>query len=660
MAKTKKKNKNDNEDIRSRIFEVQSHIHDANGNDIFTKQMINAYIKKRTSKNKDAILWYAWIVHDKDVKTEDDKLRDPAHYDDVKIGELKPPHIHLVLYFKDAQRQTTIANAFKLNKQFVRVPEVYKRGIQLPAIVTYLTHEKEPVKARYSRELIHCSNPEILNEMINNYKAQYPKKLDKKARRKLADKFVEQISRGEISIAQIKEEWGLNFYLDFEPRFIKARQEYMRMKFEMKPRLNYFIEGESGVGKSTVARMLAKALGREVFAKEMNAYNERERNYNDDELYLEVGENKVRFDAYEYQPILIWNDVRCKDLLKEFNREGVLNLLELNPTKRNYNIKYGGIILSNQVNIINGIESGEDFIGGLTKAYTDASGIQHEGEEEKQAYRRFPIILHVDKDYLEIKVNYVSFYNLVENGNVDEDTEEFEAFMRGFLSNNIDHEDSVSNIVENKDNPKASREFKRYETYKVIPVNIKDVNSYFAYDAWDEIAMKIMAPVVDLQKKYMEKYKGQKDKIINPKYLPEIKILDKDEGIKYMQDAKNSNELVDADYLTINAIVNQQDQWSSELLEILGEEYTSCTPDSPNFDLYEKYDYTYREFREMYDMYCVRQTQNNFLKVKKYIKENYEFLKQFPIIQEFIDKSFVKNFIIDKEDFIDDMESIDE
>lgn len=655
MAKTKKK-KNDNEDIRSRIFEVQSHIHDANGNDIFTKQMINAYIKKRTSKNKDAILWYAWIVHDKDVKTEDDKLRAPAHYDDVKIGGLKPPHIHLVLYFKDAQRQTTIANAFKLNKQFVRVPEVYKRGIQLPAIVTYLTHEKEPVKARYSRELIHCSNPEILNEMIDNYKAQYPKKLDKKARRKLADKFVEQISRGEISIAQIKEEWGLNFYLDFEPRFIKARQEYMRMKFEMKPRLNYFIEGESGVGKSTVARMLAKALGREVFAKEMNDYNDRERNYNDDELYLEVGENKVRFDAYEYQPILIWNDVRCKDLLKEFNREGVLNLLELNPTKRNYNIKYGGIILSNQVNIINGIESGEDFIGGLTKAYTDASGIQHEGEEEKQAYRRFPIILHVDKDYLEIKVNYASLKELFKT----DDSEEFDEFYDNLYFYNIIPDYQESDIGENQDNSKSSKEFDKYETYKVIPISIQEVNNNFAYDAWDEIAMKIMAPIVDIQKKYMESRRGQKDKIVNPKYLPEIKILDKDEGIKYMQDAKNSNELEDDDYLVSVANINQQKQWSSELSEIYGDEFTIRSPDSPNRDLYANYYDTYCEFREMYDMYCVRQTQNNFLKVKKYIKENYEFLKQFPIIQEFIDKSFVKNFIIDKEDFIDDMESIDE
>lgn len=655
MAKTKKK-KNDNEEVRSYVFEVQSQIHDADGNDIFTKRMINEYIKKRTSKTKDAILWYAWIVHDKEVKTEDDKLREPYYYENIKIGELKPPHIHLVLHFKYSERQTTIANAFKLNKQFVRLPEVYKRGIQLPAIVTYLTHEKEPVKARYSRELIHCSNPEILNEMIDNYKAQYPKKLDKKARRKLADKFVEQISRGEISIAQIKEEWGLNFYLDFEPRFIKARQEYMRMKFEMKPRLNYFIEGESGVGKSTVARMLAKALGREVFAKEMNDYNDRERNYNDDELYLEVGENKVRFDAYEYQPILIWNDVRCKDLLKEFNREGVLNLLELNPTKRNYNIKYGGIILSNQVNIINGIESGEDFISGLTEAYTDASGIQHEDEEAKQAYRRFPIILHVDKDYLEIKINYTSLEELFKS----DDSEEFREFFNNDYFYGILPDYQESDIEENQDNSNSSEEFDRYETYKVIPISIQDVNKKFAYDAWDEIAMRIMAPIVAIQKKYMESRRGQKDKIVNPKYLPEIKILDKDEGIKYMQDAKNSNELLDSEYLSNYADANQQDQWSSELLEVMGEEFDIRSLDSPNFDLYEKYDYTYREFREMYDMYCVRQTQNNFLKVKKYIKENYEFLKRFPIIQEFIDKSFAKNFIIDKEDFIDDLKSTDE
>ena len=471
---------------RSYIWEVQSRVKDDEGNEIFTKEMIDKYIEKQTSRSKKSIQWYAWIVHDKDVYTEQDKLEAHGNPTKIKIGGLKPPHIHLILKFQNSRRQTDIANAFHLDKHFVRKPTVNTRGIQLPAMVTYLTHEREPLKARYSRELIYTSHPDLLNEMIDKYEETYPKKLSKQSRRKLAEKYVEEITRGNISLAQIKEQWGFNFYLDYEARFLKARHEYIRTKFEMKPRINYFIEGKSGVGKSTVARMLAFALGKQVFAKELNQANHEEHDFTKDEMFLEVGERKVRFDAYEYQPTLIWNDVRSQDLLNEFGREGVLNLLELNPVKRNYNIKYGGVILSNQVNIINGIEDCDTFIGGLTESYKDASGVEHAGEDKKQAYRRFPFVLHVNEKYIEVKTSILK--NNIENDDYeneikeyfDKHPEEFEELTD--INNNIDDISpvNVDKLDENAEHPESY-----YQTDKVIKVNISEINGCFAYDAWD-------------------------------------------------------------------------------------------------------------------------------------------------------------------------------
>ena len=181
------------------------------------------------------------------------------------------------------------------------------------------------------------------------------------------------------------------------------------------------------------------------------------------------------------------------------------NLLELNPVKRNYNIKYGGVILSNQVNIINGIEDCDTFIGGLTESYKDASGVEHAGEDKKQAYRRFPFVLHVDENYIEVKTNILN--NNIENDDYenkikeyyDKHPEEFEELTD--INNNIDDISpvNVDELDENVEHPESY-----YQTDKVIKVNISEINGCFAYDAWDELAMRIMEPVIKLHKEYMD------------------------------------------------------------------------------------------------------------------------------------------------------------
>lgn len=283
MSKAEKK-----QDARHSVWEIQSRIYDDGGNEIFTEQMINDYLASH-----DNVKWYAWIVHDKDVYTEEDKLKATDNTDRVKVGELKPRHIHLVLQFSSRMRQSTLAKAFNLDARYVRLPEVYNKKLQIPAIVTYMTHEKQPDKHHYDPELMQTSTPDIIRPMVDDFKENHSKgHVSKKSRKVLARKLVEQISRGEITLPEIKEEWGLNFYFDFESHFLKARQEYMKMKCVMKPRINFYIEGESGVGKSTVARMLAKTLGREVFAKQMMEERTTTHQYKDDELYLEVGEKR--------------------------------------------------------------------------------------------------------------------------------------------------------------------------------------------------------------------------------------------------------------------------------------------------------------------------------------------------------------------------------
>ena len=681
MSKAEKK-----QDARHSVWEIQSRIYDDEGNEIFTEQMINDYLASH-----DNVKWYAWIVHDKDVYTEEDKLKATDNADRVKVGELKPRHIHLVLQFSSRMRQSTLAKAFNLDARYVRLPEVYNKKLQIPAIVTYMTHEKQPDKQHYDPELIQTSTPDIIRPMVDDFKENHSKgHVAKKSRKVLARKLVEQISRGEITLPEIKEEWGLNFYFDFESHFLKARQEYMKMKYVMKPRINFYIEGESGVGKSTVARMLAKTLGREIFAKQMMEERTTTHQYKDDELYLEVGEKKVRFDAYEYQPILIWNDVRYDDLLKEFNREGVLNLLELSPTKRNYNIKYGGVILSNQVNIFNGIKDSASFIGGLVKEYKDSSGVIHEGEPVEQAFRRFPVILHVHSNYIEIKVRKEMSKNLSRSSS-DSDTADnidCDNVDDNIVENAISGENKSTDIVDNiNDESKSEIDStvidEYYQLDKIVPVSIREVNRTYSAKGWDKMARNIMMPMVEIYEKYMKQFE-QDDKIINPDYVPEVPVLEGNDAIdfiKNIQEGTDTNSFME--HIKEEAALIEMENLDYEMYKAIGESYCDYEiingiendyyDDEGNFiaerkpftpeQLQEKEEIgnhleIYSQFRGLYDKFKSDITKATFNNVVGFLKQHYEFLIQFPVTEDFIKIAENQGYISSRGTFIRELKKI--
>lgn len=663
---------------RRTVWEVTSHIQNDEGEDIFTEKMINDYLDKH--KN---VKWYAWIVHDKDVYTEEDKLKDTTNSDKIKVGKLKPRHIHLVLQFSSRMRRETLARAFNLPIGFVCKPKVYKTRLQVPAIVTYFTHEKESVKYIYDVSLIHSSNPEQIRPMIDDFKENHPKQqpVSKKSRNAQARKLIDLVSKGEITLPEIKESWGLSFYLDFEPKFLKARHEFMKMKFKMKPRINFYIEGGSGVGKSTVARMLAMTLGRKVFAKQMEEDQLSNHHYEDYELYFEVGESKVRFDAYEYQPILIWNDVRYDDLLKEFNREGVLNLLELSPTKRNYNIKYGGVILSNQVNIFNGISDNDTFIGGLAREYKDSSGTVHEGESEEQAFRRFPIILHVHADYIEIKIRkklemllsqkpeVSSDDNIVNDSPLIAEQENHE------ISTDPKYSDS-SNADESNIEGNTDSKSEHYQLYKLVKVNISKINQNYASKAFDKISMLIMEPVIELYEEYMTKIAGDADKIINPEYISPVTILDRDDAIKYLDERKTmtdedfEDERLNEDPF-IWSDIQRDISLESEFYHIVGEstddastvdnQEDSSTSDQHQYDEQIKEQFEiYKKYRHLYDVFENEPTKIHFNKIIDFIKTHQDFLMQFPYFDKFIKVAENARLIESHDRFIDELKSTDE
>ena len=217
----------------------------------------------------------------------------------------------------------------------------------------------------------------------------------RKSPRYLADSTINRIERGELSVEEakemIKDTEGFAYFLRYEKEFRAARTEFVKRHYEMQPRINYYIYGAAGSGKSTLSKYLAKALFPDL---------------KDFECYYTVGAVGVRFDDYSYeQPILIWEDARGEELLREYKREGLLNLLEPSPKKRSYNIKYGKVTLAHQVNIFTGPVPFQEFIEVMMGSYSEGGQKIEEDRDKEQAFRRFPVIINVKSNEIEVLTN---------------------------------------------------------------------------------------------------------------------------------------------------------------------------------------------------------------------------------------------------------------
>ena len=125
----------------------------------------------------------------------------------------------------------------------------------------------------------------------------------------------------------------------------------------------------------------------------------------ENEVVFTVGGKGVRFDGYDEEMVVIWEDVRADQLRREYSVEGVLNLMELYPKKRAYNVKFGKVTLTHQVNIFTTPnDEYEDFFKGLL---IDPRNKKEPAKEEdiEQIKRRFPIVINLSNTEIDILRN---------------------------------------------------------------------------------------------------------------------------------------------------------------------------------------------------------------------------------------------------------------
>lgn len=376
--------------ITSRVWELTTNLADKDGNPYIDLEKLKAELEKRSVRNKGSIENYAFIIHDKDVYTQEEILKEQP---ELK-GKPKTPHIHCVMKFSYAQELDRLVDWFGVPANF------FEKAMGRSAWeekCLYLTHEDDKQQA-LGKHLY--SDSEIVadfdyREFIEAYKAKKLEMKSKYGKTVLSEKEMLRMDvlQFGLTLKQAMNKKPILFAEDYNT-LIKMRSFYLQQQTPPAFRLNLYIEGSGGVGKDLMARSIARSMYPDILDL--------------DEIVFEVGANGVTFDGYDGQPVIIWADVRAGELIGKFGRENVLGgILEpfQGEIKRKQNVKYSSVSLVNAVNIFTGADKWTEFLNGLVGEYTDRNGRTFKSENKAQSYRRFPLIIPVSQSDFDVMLN---------------------------------------------------------------------------------------------------------------------------------------------------------------------------------------------------------------------------------------------------------------
>ena len=324
------------------------------------EEFLNEETIKNVLSSYKSIEKYAYIKHNKDI--------------DFETKELKKPHFHIVLQFKTPIYTHQIAKWFCIKEQYIDVPKGQNAFIQC---VKYLTHEseKEQKKGKHLYEDVEViSNFDFRNELEEFEAKIFKKGINGKGKKENIRKKV--LSEG-LKLCHI----DIDDYVSDFAMLQKCRLEYLKRFAELPAsRINFYITGGSGTGKSLSSRALAKTL--------IDPDNQ----LKDEEVFFVVGQGNSKFDGYDGQPVLVWDDLRAFDLLTYYNKNvgAIFNLFDIVPSSSQQNIKFSSVKLINSINIVNSVESFQKFADTICYKNGELD------EPDKQIYRRFPFFVEIN------------------------------------------------------------------------------------------------------------------------------------------------------------------------------------------------------------------------------------------------------------------------
>lgn len=93
---------------------------------------------------------FACIYHDKDVYTNEDFEKEKISQS--QVGQLKKPHYHYVIHFKNARSISSVAKLLLIPPHYVAWSNDLNRDLR------YLIHADDSDKFQYNKDLVFCSD----------------------------------------------------------------------------------------------------------------------------------------------------------------------------------------------------------------------------------------------------------------------------------------------------------------------------------------------------------------------------------------------------------------------------------------------------------------------------------------------------------------------
>ena len=309
---------------------------------------------KLVLSSKACIKDYCYIVHDKDVYTEADELKNPDH----KEGRLKPAHIHLLLRFQDNQPQklSNIAKWFKIPENFVQ-----KIKSSWLNALSYQIHKNAPEKYQYDVSGVNC-NFDYVSEIADLGKKKEP----------VINGIIERILSGEIreynKTLEIDNMILVKYSKQINEAF-KVRSEHLQATVKERHMECIYISGQQGCGKSTLAKKIADERGLDY--------------------YISSSSNDMLGD-YKQEPVIILDDIRPENV--EFSN--LLKLLE-NWTVSSFKSRYRNKSVFAELIIITTVMNIDTFC---------ENAISYSKEPIDQLKRRCGTYIRMDKENIYISV----------------------------------------------------------------------------------------------------------------------------------------------------------------------------------------------------------------------------------------------------------------
>ena len=329
---------------------------------------------------------FVWICHNRDIYTEEDEISDRTGR--KKAGDPKFLHYHVWIECRPKLPITTIARWFNVPESQVEVK--HGRGAFLDC-AEYSVHESpravEQHKTHYDDDEVHYSGIDFRKE-INDLQAHRAKFGKRASEMSPADTMRMHVLVDGWTLRQCRMDDPLT-YAKIRNGLPPLRLDYLLDSDPCPFRLNIYIEGPASLGKGAFSEYLAEAMFPNAEAP----------------FFTVGGDERVTFDGYDGEPAIIWEDMRYEDFIERFTPHGTYRIFDPHPKKMAQQAKNSRVILTNALNIINGVQPYEVFISGLADAYKDKKGYAHKAEDENQAWRRFPMIICIREQDFDVLIN---------------------------------------------------------------------------------------------------------------------------------------------------------------------------------------------------------------------------------------------------------------